>query len=164
MTPFVIAINASPRIALIPIIVIIVGPTIMASVLTAILVVFFVAFFNAYEGGRTVPVHVLQSARIFGATPGQIMLHVRFPYVMAWTLAALPNAVSFGLVAVVTAEILTGTAGLGRLILQSVTTVESSLTFAVVSLLSVLGIVLVTLAEAFEKRYLHWWAQGEATT
>jgi NitT/TauT family transport system permease protein len=91
------------------------------------------------------------------------MVHVRFRYVLAWSLAALPNAVSFGLVSVVTAEILTGSVGMGRLLLVSVTTLESALTFAVVVILSVLGLFLVGAAEIFERRYLHWWNAGEGT-
>jgi NitT/TauT family transport system permease protein len=89
------------------------------------------------------------------------MWRVRWPHVLAWTVTALPNAVSFGLVSVVTAEILTGTVGMGRLLLDSVTTVQASLTFAVVVVLSILGIVLVAIAEVIQRRWLHWWAQGD---
>jgi NitT/TauT family transport system permease protein len=161
LRPFIIALNAVPRIALIPIIVIIFGPTMKASVFTAITVVFFVVFFNAYEGGRTVPPQVLENARLLGASKTQLMWRVRWPHVLAWTVTALPNAVSFGLVSVVTAEILTGTVGMGRLLLDSVTTVQASLTFAVVVVLSILGIVLVAIAEVIQRRWLHWWAQGD---
>lgn len=161
LRPLLVALNAVPRIALIPVIVIIFGPTLGASIFTAVTVVFFVVFFNAYEGGRTVSPHVLQNARILGASNSQLMWHIRFRYVLAWTLAALPNAVSFGLVSVVTAEILTGTVGMGRLLLTAVTSVDSSLTFAVVVVLSIVGLILVGLTEIFERRWLHWWRNGE---
>ena len=161
LKPFIIALNAVPRITLIPIFVLMFGPTQTSSIVTATFVVFFVVFFNAYEGGVTVPPHVLQNARILGANSLQQMYHVRFRYVMAWSLAALPNAVSFGLVSVVTAEILTGAVGMGRLLLISVTTLQSALTFSVVVILSVLGLVLVGAAELFERRWLHWWNAGE---
>lgn len=155
--PFLVAMNAIPRIALIPIIVMICGPTQQASVVTAILIVFFIVFFNAYEGGRSVPVHVIQNVQMLGASPTQVMMRIRLRYVQAWSFAALPNAVSFGLMAVVTAEILTGAKGLGRLLLESVTTVQSSLTFAVVLILSVVGLILVVGTDALTKRMLRWW-------
>jgi hypothetical protein len=60
--PFVVAANAVPRVALIPIVVIFVGPTFQSSVIISVMVVFFVAFFNAYEGGRTVAPHLIQNA------------------------------------------------------------------------------------------------------
>jgi NitT/TauT family transport system permease protein len=161
LRPFIIALNAIPRIALIPIIVILFGPTPKAATFTAITVVFFVVFFNAYEGGRSVPPHVVQNARVLGASEIQVMRHIRLQYVVAWTITALPNAVSFALISVVTAEILTGSIGMGRLLLDSVTTVQASLTFAVVAVLSVLGIVLVAATELLRRRVLHWWVEGE---
>jgi NitT/TauT family transport system permease protein len=159
LRPFLIAVNAVPRVALIPIIVIIFGPTVTSSTITAVTVVFFVVFFNAYEGGRTVPADVLENARMLGATSSQLMFRVRWRYVLAWTVTALPNATSFGLVSVVTAEILTGTVGMGRLLLDSVTSVQASLTFAVVVVLSVLGILLVAVTALLRRRWLHWWAR-----
>ena len=157
LRPLLVAFNAVPRIALIPIVVIILGPSMSASVVTAVLVVFFVVFFNAFEGGRTVPAQVLENARVMGARPWQIMREIRFKYVVAWTFAALPNAVSFGLVSVVTAEILTGYAGMGRLLVVALNSASASLTFAVVIFLSVVGIVLVAVSEIAKRRYLHWW-------
>jgi NitT/TauT family transport system permease protein len=159
LRPFIVAVNAIPRIALIPIIVILWGPSLTASVVTAITVVFFVVFFNAYEGGRTVSPEVLQNARILGANKAQLMYRVRARYVLAWTVTALPNAVSFGLISVVTAEVLTGTVGMGRLLLDSVTSVQSSLTFAVVVVLSVMGMVLVGATEVLRRRWLRWWSE-----
>lgn len=161
LRPFILAANAIPRIALIPVIVILFGPTLQASIFTAVTVVFFVVFFNAYEGGRSVSDDVLENSRLLGASRSQLMWQVRGPYVVAWTITSLPNAVSFGLVSVVTAEILTGTVGMGRLLLDSVTTVQSSLTFAVVVVLSVLGVVLVAVAEVLRTHLLHWWSDGK---
>lgn len=161
LRPFIVALNAVPRIALIPVFVIILGPTLKASMFTAVTVVFFIVFFNAYEGGRTVPAHVLNNAHLLGASNSQLMYRVRWRYVLAWTLASLPNAVSLGLITAVTAEILTGTAGMGRLILNSVTTVDSGLTFAVVVILSVLGSLLVGCTSIAERRWQRWWNQGE---
>jgi NitT/TauT family transport system permease protein len=157
LSPFVILLNAVPRIALIPIFVIIAGPTLTASVLTAVVTVFFLVFYNAFAGGLSVPIQTVQNARLLGATSWEIMRHVRLQYVLVWTFASLPNAISFGLVAVVTAEILTGRLGMGRLLFNSISSVDSTLTFTVVVILSVVGVALVTVADLVQKRVLHWW-------
>ncbi|MDX6532825.1 MAG: sulfonate transport system permease protein [Gaiellales bacterium] len=159
LRPFIVALNAVPRIAIIPIFVILFGPSATAAIVTAVTVVFFVVFFNAYEGGRSVPPEVLQNARLLGASHMQVMLRFRWPYALAWTVAALPNAIAFGLLIVVTTEILSGTAGLGRLILDSTTSLQADLTFAVVIVLSVFGIAFVALTELLRRRWLHWWTQ-----
>jgi NitT/TauT family transport system permease protein len=155
--PFIVCLNAVPRIALIPIIVILVGPGFTSSVVISVLVVFFLALFNAYEGGRTVTPELLHNAEILGASKRQVMSHIRFPYALAWTLATLPVAISFSVLTVVTAEILTGTKGIGRLITTATSTAQASLTFSVVIVLSVITIVIVGVTEVVRRRVLHWW-------
>ena len=158
--PFVAVLNATPRIALVPIFVILCGPSTAASVLTVVAVVYFLVFYNAYAGGVSVPGATVQNAQLLGATGFEIMLRLRLPYVLVWTFTSLSNAISFGLVAAVTAEILTGQAGMGRLLLNSIANVDSTLTFSVVVVLSLVGVALVTAADSIEKRMLHWWHQS----
>jgi NitT/TauT family transport system permease protein len=157
--PFLIAANATPRVALIPIVVILVGPSATATITISVLVVFFVAFFNAYEGGRSVKPELVQNARLLGASQLQIVRTIRFPYVLAWTLASLPLAVTFAVITVVTAEILTGVQGMGKLLSTASTTANATLTYAVVIVLSVLGVVIVVAADLIRARVLHWWAK-----
>lgn len=160
VNPFVLAANAIPRIALIPIVILIVGPTFKASVLICVLVVLFVAFFNAFEGGRSMEPHLLENAKVLGATKRQVMLHVRLPYVIAWTLAVLPLATTFGIITVVTAEIFTGHPGLGQLLYTASITGDSSSTFAIVVVLSAVGLAVVGVANMTKGRVLHWWGAG----
>jgi NitT/TauT family transport system permease protein len=160
LQPYLVALNAVPRVALIPIMIILFGPTFTASVVMAVLVTFFVAFFNAYEGGRNVPPQLLQNARVLGANGAQIMLRVRLPYVLAWTLAALPLAVTFAILTVVTSEILSGNAGMGQLLYNANVAANSSQTFAVVVILSVVGVLVVSLAQVVKRRVLHWWTES----
>jgi NitT/TauT family transport system permease protein len=160
LRPFMAFLNATPRIALVPIFVIIAGPTLTMTVITSVAVVFFLVFYNAQAGGGSVPGQVVQNARLLGATGAEVMWRIRLRYVLVWTMLSLPNAISFGLVAVVTAEILTGQVGMGRLLLNSITTVDATLTFAVVIVLAFVGVILVTAAEVGTRRALHWWTQS----
>jgi NitT/TauT family transport system permease protein len=157
LAPFINGVNSMPKIALIPVIIIIFGPSAFASIAVSVMIVFFAVFFNAYAGGRGVPLEMLQSARLLGARPLATMWHIRLMYVVLWTFEALPNAISHGLLGVVTAEILSGSGGLGRLIVQALTQVDATLTFAVVALLSAIGIILVGAADRLRSRVLHWW-------
>lgn len=155
--PFVAVLNAMPRIALIPIFIIIAGATIATSILTSVSVVFFLVFYNAFNGGLSVPAPVVQNAQLLGASSLEVMLQIRLRYVLVWTLASLPNAISFGLVSVVTAEMLTGAIGMGRLLSISVSTVDSTLTFTVVTVLTIVGASLVLATDLIKRRALHWW-------
>jgi NitT/TauT family transport system permease protein len=153
---FVTVFNSMPRIVLIPIVVVITGPNLEASVIAVILVVAFLAFFNAFEGGRSVPKPVLQNAFVLKAKPWQIMLRVRFPYVLMWTFAVVPNAISFGLLTAVTSELLTGPNGMGGLMEIAVVNANSTLSFAIVVTLSFVGVVLVLIADRIKRAVLHW--------
>ena len=77
--PFIILMNSIPRIALIPIFILIAKPTINAEILSIVFVVFFLVFFNALEGGRSVSQSSLDNARLLGAGPIDIMRTIRLP-------------------------------------------------------------------------------------
>ena len=154
--PFIVLMNSVPRVALIPIFVLLAGPTVEASTISVVATVFFLAFFNAFEGGISVRQAVIDNARLLGAGRLEIMRYVRLPMVAAWTFAAVPNAISFGLVVAVTTELLAGIQGMGYLLLTSTTNVEASLTFAIIVALSVVGLVLFSVATLFRNRLLHW--------
>lgn len=153
---YVVLLNSMPRVALIPIIVIIVGTGSGASIVASSIVVTFLTFFNAFEGGRSVPAPILQNAQVLRASNWQVMTRVRFPHVLIWTFAAVPNAVAFGLVSVVTTQLLTGTEGMGGLMLTATSNLNADLSFAVMIYLSVVGIVLVTAADRIKGAVLHW--------
>lgn len=157
LNPFITMMNATPRIALVPVFVIIAGPTLASSVLVCVAVVFFISFYNALAGGRSVPRQSVQNAELLGATSFEVVRTVRLPYVMVWTFASLPNAISFGLISVVTSEILTGVPGMGRLLSISIQTVDSTLTFTVVVVLTIVGLIIFTGADWAQRRILHWW-------
>jgi NitT/TauT family transport system permease protein len=159
MRPFIVAANATPRVALIPVVVIIFGLSITTSIAIAVLVVFFVAFFNAYEGGTSIPPQIVQNARLLGANNFRILFRVRLQYALAWTITGLPLAVTFAIISVVTGEILTGYQGTGYLLSTASTTGNASLTFGVVFYLAVIGLVIVMGAEVVRRRVLHWWAK-----
>lgn len=159
--PFVVALNAVPRIALIPIVVVLFGSGLQSSVVIAFMVVFFVALFNAYEGARTVEAHVRQNVALLGASGWDVMWRVRFPYALAWTLSSLPVAVSFAIVSVVTGEILTGVSGMGLLITTATNAADTSMTFAVIIVLSVCALLTLWAADEFKRRVLHWWTPAE---
>ncbi len=154
--PFIVAFNTMPRIALIPIIVVIAGIGFTANVINCVLIVFFLVFFAAFDGGRSVPASQLSNVEIIGASRAKVMMRVRLPYSVLWVFGALPNAISFGLLVVVTTELLTGTKGVGSLLLLSTTNLDATLTLALAFLLSIVGLAMVGLAELIRSRAVGW--------
>jgi NitT/TauT family transport system permease protein len=156
LRPFILLINSAPRVALIPIVVLLVGPTIGASIISSVLIVFFLGFFNAYEGASSVPEAMLDNAWMLGARPRHRLLTLRLPQALVWAFGVLPNAISFSLVTVVTTELLTGVAGMGQLILSATSQLDAALSLALVVLLSIVGALLVFVTTVARTRVLRW--------
>lgn len=157
--PFIVVLNAIPRIALIPIVIVIFGPTFSSSVVLSFMVVVFVAFYSAFEGGRSVRRVQLNSVRLLGANSWQLVFRVRFNYVAAWVLTSLPVAATFALLTVVTSEILTGVHGLGALISVAGNEADATLSFAVAIVTAAVGLIIVGLGAWLRRIVLHWWDQ-----
>ena len=153
---FVVALNSVPKIAILPIIVIVVGIGGAVSVVSATVIVFFMMFFNCLEGGRSVPPAMFDNARVYGASPLMLMLRIRARYVLQWAFASLPNAIVYSIQAVVTVQILVGNGGVGGLIQKAITFLDATGTIALAVYLAITGIVLLRAAEFVKRRLLHW--------
>lgn len=158
--PFVVLLNAMPRIAMIPIIVLLFGSSEVADAITAFIVVFFLVFYNAAEGGSTVPKEILQNAALMGASRRAVMWKVRWPFALAWTFAALPNAIAFGLVGTITTELFTGGAGIGYQLVIGINNTNATLIFAIVVVVSVVGVILVLSSSMLRRVLIPWWEKS----
>lgn len=154
--PFIVLANSVPRVAIIPISVVIVGPTTTASVINVVAVVFFIGFFNSFEGGRSIKPAVLENAQLLGASNYHLMRSIRLPMVLTWTFAAVPNAISFGLIVAVTTELLAGVPGMGVLLQTATANIQTSTTFAIIVVLSIVGLVLYWMALFVQRAVLAW--------
>jgi NitT/TauT family transport system permease protein len=159
--PFIVVLNAIPRIAMIPIIVLLVKDPTTSDALTALTVVFFLVFYNAAAGASSVPVEIVQNAELMGASKLRVMWRVRWPYAMGWTLVTLPNAIAFGLVGSVTAEIFTGSSGLGYDLVLAIDNTNATLLFAIVVVLAIIGVVLVLGSTWLRKVLMPWWESSQ---
>ena len=65
--PYIVAFNSIPRIALVPLIILMFGLGDISKIVTAWIVVFFVVFFNTFEGTRAVDRDQIAASRLLGA-------------------------------------------------------------------------------------------------
>jgi sulfonate transport system permease protein len=157
-SPFIVAFNSLPRIALVPLITMIFGFGLLAKVVLAWSIVFFIVFFNTFQGARSVDADLIHSARFLGATEGQIMRTVIVPSALAWTFASLTPSISFALIGVVVGEFIGGESGggLGYLIIQSLGTLNAADMMVALVVLGVIGIVMALGIRQVEARLLRW--------
>jgi len=156
LAPFITGANSLPRIAFVPLITMIFGLGLASKVVTAWFIVFFLVFFNTFKGGQSIEPHVINFCRTLGASRSNLLWSVRIPFVSGWMFAALPNAVAFSLIGVVISEFVGSDRGMGYLIITSLSTLNATDMFATITVLSVLGIVLVSAIRHVEQRTMKW--------
>lgn len=156
LNPFIIATNSLPRIAFVPLITMIFGLGLLSKVVTAWFIVFFLVFFNTFKGSVAIERHVIDFCRTLGASSSQVTRTVRIPNALAWAFASLPNAVAFSLIGVVISEFVGSTTGMGYVIILSLSTLNAADMWSAIVVLSITGMVLVTIFRAIERRLLRW--------
>lgn len=113
---------------------------------------FFISLFNTLNSPSPRERHLLQFRQSLGASPQQILWKVRVPTALAWTFAALPNAISFSLAAMVIAGFVGTTTGTGYLIVFALSKLNANEMLAAITVLAFAGIALVALAERVYRR------------
>ena len=154
--PYLVAFNALPRIALVPLIIMVFGTGLGAKVVLAWLIVFFIVFFNTYAGGRAIEPTILDACRLLGGSRRQLLWTVVVPHVAGWTFAGLPLAMSASIIGVVIGEFIGGAQGLGYIITVALGQLEATDLFVALITLCVVAVALIALAARLERRLLHW--------
>ncbi|SFJ76622.1 NitT/TauT family transport system permease protein [Bosea sp. OK403] len=160
--PYVVAMNSVPRIALVPLIILMFGLGDMSKIVTAWIVVFFVVFFNTFEGTRAVDRDQIAAARLLGASELTVLRTVVVPSALAWVFASLTPAVSFALIGVIVGEFIGAERGLGKLIIEAEARANAAEMMVAIFVMMVVGIVLATIVRQLQSYLLRWQPQFES--
>jgi NitT/TauT family transport system permease protein len=159
--PYIVAVNSIPRIALVPLIILMFGLGDMSKIATAWIVVFFVVFFNTFEGTRAVDRDQIAAARLLGASEWAILRTVVVPSALAWVFASLMPAVSFALIGVIVGEFIGAERGLGKLIIEAEARANASEMMVAIFVMMVVGMVLAYIVRLLQSYLLRWQPQFE---
>jgi NitT/TauT family transport system permease protein len=160
--PYVVAMNSIPRIALVPLIILMFGLGDMSKIVTAWIVVFFVVFFNTFEGTRAVDRDQIAAARLLGATELTVLRTVVVPSALAWVFASLTPAVSFALIGVIVGEFIGAERGLGKLIIEAEARANAAEMMVAIFVMMIVGILLATVVRQLQAYLLRWQPQFDS--
>lgn len=159
--PFIVAMNSIPRIALVPLIILMFGLGDLSKVVTASIVVFFVVFFNTFEGTRSVDRDQIAAARLLGASELTVLRTVVIPSALAWVFASLTPAVSFALIGVIVGEFIGAERGLGKLIIEAEARANAAEMMVSIIVMMIVGIILAFIVRRIQAYLLRWQPQFE---
>ena len=154
--PFLAALNATPQVAFLPLIVIWVGTGMGARVLIIFLLAVLPLAINAHAAVRTTDPRLIAVARSFGASEARLFCSVILPSSIPFLLAGLRLAVGRGMIGVVVGEIYGAAAGVGAMISQSGARFETDKVFVGVLTIVAAGLILVELIERIERHVELW--------
>jgi NitT/TauT family transport system permease protein len=154
--PYLVALQTLPKIAVAPLIIVWFGFGLSSKVIIAATVAFFPVLVNVIVGLKTVDQAKLDLMRSLSATPWQTFRLVTFPNALPFVFAGLDIAVVFSVLGAIVGEFVGAQQGLGNLILQFNVSLDIAGVFAVLALLSVLGVTLHLVMQAIQKRIIFW--------
>jgi NitT/TauT family transport system permease protein len=156
LDPTLTALYATPRVAMIPLILIWFGVGMWSKVFIVFISAFFPILVNTIGGMRAIDRDLLRAARSFCASDWQIFKTVAIPGSVPFILTGIRQGVALGLIGVVVGEMFGGSQGVGFMVAYGGQTFATDTLFVGVVIIAGAGILLTWIAERLERRFSQW--------
>jgi NitT/TauT family transport system permease protein len=156
VAPFLAAMNATPQVAFLPLLVLWVGTGLALRVLIIVLLAVLPIAINALAAVRTIDVRLIRVARSFSAGEWLLFRSIILPSAVPFLLAGMRLAVGRGMIGIVVGEIYGSAAGIGMMINQAGSRFETDRVFVGVLTIAAAGVALVELIRTIERRVEVW--------
>jgi ABC-type nitrate/sulfonate/bicarbonate transport system permease component len=150
------AMFVTPRVALIPLILIWFGIGFEAQIVVIFLSAFFPILINAYAGVRNISGNLVDTGRAFCASESQLFYEIILPASVPFIMTGVRLGIGHAVIGMVVAQMFLALSGLGKLLVNYGDRFRTDYVFAVVIVIGVLGIVLAEVARSIENRFAHW--------
>lgn len=157
LSPYLIASQAIPVIAVAPLLTIWVRSTYWSRVSVAVLVVFFPILINVIAGLRSVPAELHELMRSLQATRWQIFRKLELPAALPILLAGLKVGATLSVIGALVGEFVQPKSqGLGYLLISARYQFRTDLVFVVLLTLAAIALALYGMVALVERRVLRW--------
>jgi NitT/TauT family transport system permease protein len=154
--PVLLALNAVPKIAIAPILILWMGFGVGPKVVVTLLLCIFPIVISTAAGLKSTPPELVELVRSLDASPLQSFVKLRFPASLPHVFVGLKVAISLAVIGAVIGEFVGAEKGLGYVIIASGGNVNTSLAFAAMVLLALMSIVLFYALVALERLLVPW--------
>jgi len=156
LSPYLVASQAIPIIALAPLLVIWIQSPGLSKVLIVALTIFFAALINTIVGIRSVEPDLVALMHSLQASRWQILTKLEIPAAMPVLLGGLKIGVTLAVIGAVVAEFVGADRGLGYLINLSRGILDTPLLFVALITLVVIAVLLYSAVSLLEHKVLAW--------
>ncbi len=158
--PLLVAFNAVPKAAVVPILVVWFGIGFGPGVLTAFLISFFPITVNIATGLATMEPELEDVLRVLGAKRWDVLVKVGLPRSMPYFYGSLKIAITLAFVGTVLAEMTAGDSGIGYLMQSAGSQQRMPLAFAGLVTIGAMAMAMYELFSWVEKRTTGWAHRG----
>lgn len=156
LDPFVTALNATPRLVFLPLLMLWLGIGIWSKITIVFVGALFPLLINTYEGVKNVDRVLVNVVRSFGASEWQTMKIVILPNSVPYIVAGLRLAIGRALLGVVVGEFFGASKGLGFMIASAATNYKVDVVFVGVTIFMSLSLILTHLVKRVESKLNRW--------
>jgi NitT/TauT family transport system permease protein len=142
LVPFLVFVNTLPKVAVAPLFLIWMGYGIFPNMLMGALIGFFPVVINTAVGLSQVEADMLDLGRVFNAPKWKIFVKIRIPNALPYILSALKITATAAVVGAIVGEFVASQRGLGYVIIAAQSSMNTSVAFAALVWISVVGLVL----------------------
>jgi sulfonate transport system permease protein len=150
--PLALILQATPLVVLTPVLVLVFGRGILATIVISVSVIFFAAFVVIAQGLASVPTTALDLMRSYNASVVTTLRKVSIPAAMPYLFAAARLSVPRALLAVIISEYLATGRGLGFLLLEARGSLRFSMLWAIAFVVVVISVLLYELVALAERK------------
>ncbi len=157
LSPYVLALTALPRVAFIPLLILILGFGNEMLLTIIVLSAMFPIIINCMAGVKTVDPSLLRAGQVFGTSGVAAYTKIILPYTLPFVISGINQGIARGLVGMLIGELLGGSGnGLGYILKRAAESFQAPLMFAVLIILAVLSVSLVQFTRWMEERVAPW--------
>ena len=154
--PYIVAFQTVPKVAVAPIVVVWFGFESMSKIVITAMVAFFPILANTVAGLRATPADQVDMMVSFTGTPWQIFWKARVPQALPYITVGIDIALMMAVIGAIIGEFIGANAGLGYLILQRNFSMDMAGVFAILIVLSMIGVALHLIVTALHRRFVFW--------
>jgi NitT/TauT family transport system permease protein len=154
--PFMVSLYATPKIALMPLMIVWLGIGLWSKVAVVFLASVFPYFINMQTAMRTLDADQLKAARSFGASEFGIFRTIALPTSVPFLISGMRLALGHGLIAIVVGELYAASAGIGYRIIISGSSFRTDDIFVGVMVLIAASLSLNAVFLSLERKFSAW--------
>ena len=158
--PLLVAFNAVPKAAIVPILIVWFGIGVGPGILTAFLISFFPITVNMATGLATLEPELEDVLRVLGAKRWDVLVKVGLPRSMPYFFGSLKIAITLAFVGTVLAEMTAGDSGIGYLMQSAGSSQRMPLAFAGLVVIGAMAMAMYELFSYIEKHTTAWAHRG----